>query len=111
MQQCIVQNTQSSVFGLNFTTSLAADQAYTGKLITNALNGTSLPHFWGRLHRESIYRGSHSTFPPSREWVRWGARGFLPSKSHILNAPRGAFASITAESCSADVGMRVGKSL
>lgn len=31
--------------GLNFTTSLAADQAYAGKLITNALNGTSLPHF------------------------------------------------------------------
>ena len=31
--------------GLNFTTSLAADQAYAGTLITNALNGTSLPHF------------------------------------------------------------------
>jgi glutamine amidotransferase-like uncharacterized protein len=31
--------------GLNFTTSLAVDQAYAGKLITNALNGTSLPHF------------------------------------------------------------------
>ena len=31
--------------GLTFTTSAAADNAYAGKLVTAALNGTSLPHF------------------------------------------------------------------
>jgi glutamine amidotransferase-like uncharacterized protein len=31
--------------GMNFTTPLATDLAYAGKLVTNALNGTSLPHF------------------------------------------------------------------
>ena len=31
--------------GMKFTTSVAADQAYAGTLIKNALAGTSLPHF------------------------------------------------------------------
>lgn len=31
--------------GMNFSTSVATDQAYAGKLVSNALNGTSLPHF------------------------------------------------------------------
>ena len=31
--------------GLTFTTSAAADNAYAGKLVTAALNGTWLPHF------------------------------------------------------------------
>jgi len=32
-------------YGMNFTTPLATDLAYAGLLVTNALNGTSLPHF------------------------------------------------------------------
>lgn len=31
--------------GMNFKTSLAADLAYAGTLITSALNGTTLPHY------------------------------------------------------------------
>ncbi len=31
--------------GMNFTTSVAVDNAYAKTLITNALNGTSMPHF------------------------------------------------------------------
>jgi glutamine amidotransferase PdxT len=31
--------------GMNFTTSVATDNAYAKTLVTNALNGTSLPHF------------------------------------------------------------------
>lgn len=31
--------------GLNFKTPVATDLAYAGTLVTNALNGTSLPHF------------------------------------------------------------------
>jgi len=31
--------------GMKFTTSVAADQTYAGTLITNALAGTSLPHY------------------------------------------------------------------
>jgi hypothetical protein len=30
---------------MTFTTSVAADHAYAGTLVTAALNGTSLPHF------------------------------------------------------------------
>jgi hypothetical protein len=32
-------------YGMTFTTSVAVDNAYAGTLVTNALNGTSVPHF------------------------------------------------------------------
>ena len=37
--------TQSWRTGMNFTTSVAVDNAYAQTLVTAALNGTSLPHF------------------------------------------------------------------
>jgi hypothetical protein len=37
--------TQAWRTGMSFTTSVAVDNAYAKKLVTNALNGTSLPHF------------------------------------------------------------------
>ncbi len=37
--------TQAWRYGMKFTTSVAEDNAYAKTLITNALNGTSMPHF------------------------------------------------------------------